>query len=59
MCGGTRTTTVEGAVSIIRTREKAVLPHGYWATARDVLRALGVGEEAVRDRITFAQTASY
>lgn len=58
-CGGTRVETVEGAVALIDSREIAVLPHGSWATARDVLRAVGVDEATASERIHFAQTATF
>lgn len=59
MCGGIPATTVEDALQVIWAGESAVLPHGYWATARDVLRALGVEEAALVSRIHYAQTATF
>lgn len=58
MCGGVETTTVEGALSLIDSRQNAVLPHGAWGTVHDVLRALGLDEAQVLDRVHFAQTGS-
>lgn len=57
LCGGVRCVTAPGALQVIRSGETAVLPHAHWATARDVLRALGVGEDEARDRCRYAQTA--
>jgi hypothetical protein len=59
MAGGIRCETVEDAVGVIQSGESAVLPHGYWATAHEVLRALGVNEDTVDDRVYFAQLAHF
>jgi len=59
MCGGVRCEAVDDAVQVIYSGESAVLPHTYWAAARDVLRALGVDEVAVFKRVHFAQTATF
>lgn len=57
MCGGIRVTTVEGATALILAGQMAVLPHGHWATAHEVLCALGLDEATIYDRLVFAQTA--
>ena len=59
VAGGIRCHSVATAVQVILSGESAVLPHTYWATAHDVLRALGVDEDSVKDRIGFAQTGSF
>lgn len=59
MAGGVHCESVETAVQVIYSGESAVLPHTYWTTARDVLRALGVDEVTVFKRVHFAQTATF
>jgi hypothetical protein len=59
LAGGIPCESVEDAVGVIYSGESAVLPHGYWAEAREVLRALGVGETTVDDRVFFAQLAHF
>lgn len=56
MCGAARATTAEKALELIRAGKKAVLPRDQWATAYNVLRALGVDEETALAKIRFAQT---
>ena len=59
MAGGVHCESVETAVQVIYSGESAVLPHTYWATAWEVLRALGVDESTVFKRVHFAQTATF
>ena len=59
VAGGIRCETVDAAVQVILSGENAVLPHTSWATAQDVLRALGVDDATVERRLYFAQTATF
>ena len=59
LCGAVRVFTADVAVGLILAGERVVLPHGEWATAYEVLRALGVDEETAADRIYFALTATF
>lgn len=59
MCGATRVFTADVAAALIAAGEKVVLPHDEWATAYEVLRALGVEEEQALERIRYAQTGSF
>lgn len=49
-------TGVEEALSVIKARGMAVLPHDSWDAAREVLERLGLSEEMIEDRLPFART---
>lgn len=59
MCGALEVSSEREALEIIRAGGKACLPRGEWATAFNVLRALGVDETTALERIHFAQTGEY
>ena len=53
------TETVEGAAWLILNRWTAFLPNGEWDTAREVLRAVGVGEIRIDEIMSRTQRCTF
>jgi hypothetical protein len=53
-----RAESPDEALQLIIGGQTAVLPANAWDMAERVLRELGLGEEAITDRIVFARTGS-